>query len=278
VGEARLIRMLIAQIKPTDEDFKTYRVNVADFARFFELSGGSAYALIDKAAESLAHSPITIREGESWLHTNWLSSAKYVRGSGYVELCFDKHLKPYLLQLKGYYTGYALHNTVNFNSGYTIRLFEILKSNEFKANTGGYFQKKFEYHELREMLGVDRNAYKLFADFRVNVIATAVKEINVNPDLSILKVDYLKTGRKVSHIVFSCERAKQTQIPLDSEQLRLSQPKVEHADYIKELMVMGIDEQVAYRWKRKYTVARLRDTIAYTKAMQKEGRIRESVS
>jgi plasmid replication initiation protein len=134
VGEARLIRMLIAQIKPTDEDFKTYRVNVADFARFFELSGGSAYALIDKAAESLAHSPITIREGESWLHTNWLSSAKYVRGSGYVELCFDKHLKPYLLQLKGYYTGYALHNTVNFNSGYTIRLFEILKSNEFKAN------------------------------------------------------------------------------------------------------------------------------------------------
>jgi plasmid replication initiation protein len=128
------------------------------------------------------------------------------------------------------------------------------------------------------MLGVDRGAYKLFADFRVNVIATAVKEININPDLSILKVDYLKTGRKVSHIVFSCERAKQTQIPLDSEQLRLGTPKVEHADYIKELMVMGIDEQVAYRWKRKYTVARLRDTIAYTKAMQKEGRIRESVS
>jgi plasmid replication initiation protein len=71
------------------------------------------------------------------------------------------------------------------------------------------------------MLGVDRNAYKLFADFRVNVIAPAIKEINANPDLSILKVDYRKTGRKVTHIVFSCERAKQIQIPLDSEQLKL---------------------------------------------------------
>lgn len=71
------------------------------------------------------------------------------------------------------------------------------------------------------MLGVDRGAYKLFADFRVNVIVPAVKEINANPDLSILKVEYLKTGRKVTHIVFSCERAKQTQIPLNSEQLQL---------------------------------------------------------
>jgi plasmid replication initiation protein len=201
-----------------------------------------------------------------------------VRGSGNVELCFDKHLKPYLLQLKGYYTGYALHNTVNFNSWYSIRFFEILKSNEFKANARGFFQKRFEYHELREMLGVDHSAYKLFADFRVNVIATAVKEINANPDLSIMKVEYIKTGRKVSHIVFSCERAKQMQIPLDSEQLSFEAQKSEHADYIKELMVMGIDEQVAYRWKRKFTVARLRDAIAYTKSMHKEGKIRESVS
>jgi hypothetical protein len=79
VGEARLIRMLIAQIKPNDEDFKTYHIAVTEFAKFFGLTGGSAYELIDKAAESLAHRPISIREGKSWLHTNWLSSAKYVQ-------------------------------------------------------------------------------------------------------------------------------------------------------------------------------------------------------
>jgi plasmid replication initiation protein len=128
------------------------------------------------------------------------------------------------------------------------------------------------------MLSVEPDAYKLFADFRVNVIARAIKEINANPDLSILKVDYLKTGRKVSHIVFNCERAKQTQIPLDSEHRRIELPKIEHPDYITQLMAMGIDEQVAYRWKRKYSVARLRDALTYTKGMQKEGKIRVSVS
>ena len=48
VGEGRLIRMLIAQISPADEDFKTYRIAVADFAKFFGLTGGSAYDLIKK--------------------------------------------------------------------------------------------------------------------------------------------------------------------------------------------------------------------------------------
>jgi plasmid replication initiation protein len=82
---------------------------------------------------------------------------------------------------------------VNFNSWYSIRIFEILKSNEFKADARGYFQRGFEYEELREILGIEKNEYKLFADFRINVIAIAVKEINANPDLAILKVDYLKT-------------------------------------------------------------------------------------
>jgi plasmid replication initiation protein len=41
VGEGRLIRMLIAQIQPDDEDFKNYRIGVADFARFFGLFTGT---------------------------------------------------------------------------------------------------------------------------------------------------------------------------------------------------------------------------------------------
>jgi hypothetical protein len=43
-------------------------------------------------------------------------------------------------------------------------------------------------------------------------------------------------------------------------------------------MAIGIDEEIAYRWKRKYTVARLRDAIAYTKAMQQSKKIRDSVT
>lgn len=282
VGEQRLIRMLISKIHPSDEDFKTYRISVADFAQFFGLStnNNSVYELIKKAADELAGRRIMLEQGKSWLRLNWLSFARYIEGSGCVELRFDKELKPYLLGLKGYFKQYGLENIINFKSGYSVRLFEILKVNEFKADVNGHFQRSFEYNELRKMLGIENGEYALFADFRIYAIQTAIKEINLNPDIIISKVEYPKTGRKVSHIVFHCEKAKKTQLNLDEEPLKLEEvaEKKDHPEYIVELIAMGVDEQTAYRWKRKYSIARLREAIGYTKAMKDSGKIRESVA
>lgn len=282
IGEGRLIRMLIAQISPNDEDFKTYRIGVEDFARFFGLSknNNSVYELIKKSADDLAGRRIMLENGGSWLRMNWLSSAEYKSGSGYVEVCFDKKLKPYLLGLKNYYTQYELEQVINFKSGYAMRLFELLKKEQFKADGKGYFKRSFEYDELRGLLGVDKHEYTFFKDFRVRAIEGAVKEINANPDITILQVDYPKTGRKVSHVVFHCERARQLQLDVDEAPPKFEEVerKKEHPEYIAELIAIGIDEQTAYRWKRKYSVARLREAIGYTKAMQKAGKIRDSVT
>ncbi len=108
-----------------------------------------------------------------------------------------------------------LEKVVNFKSGYAMRLFELLKKEQFKADGKGYFKRSFEYDELRGLFGIEKSEYKLFADFRIKAIEVSVKEINANPDISIIKVDYPKTGRKVSHIVFHCEKAKQLQLDID---------------------------------------------------------------
>ena len=282
VGEGRLIRMLIAQITSSDEDFKTYRITVADFARFFGLSkeSNSVYELIKKSADELAGRRIMLEKNGNWLRLNWLSYAEYKKGSGYIEVRFDKALKPYLLDLKTHFTQYELEKVVYFKSGYAMRLFELLKKEQFKADGKGYFKRSFEYDELRGLLGIDKKEYEFFKDFRVNVVQVATKEINANPDISIIKVDYPKTGRKVSHIVFHCEKAKQLQLDIDEPEPTLEEvpTRKEHPEYISELIAIGIDEQTAYRWKRKYTVARLHQAIAYTKAMQEKGKIRDSVT
>lgn len=282
VGEGRLISMLIAQIKPEDEDFKMYRISVADFVRFFGLQerGGKAYEMIKRSADDLAGRRIMIENGNNWLRMNWLSSAEYKEGSGYVELCFDKKLKPYLLQLKGYYTQYDLEIIIHFKSLYSMRIFELLKMEQFKADKNGSFSRTFEYDDLRRKLGIGEDEYKQFKDFRVRAIQPAVKEINANPDIRITQVDYPKTGRKISHIVFHCEKAKQLQLDVDEPLPKfeiVDKPK-EHPDYIKELLAIGIDEESAYKWKKKYGVARLRDSIKYTQAMQQAGKIKESVT
>lgn len=280
IGEGRLMRMLIAQISPTDEDFKTYRISVADFARFFGITHNSIHEQIEKSARALREREILIKKGKSWFSTGWLSSAKYTEGSGYIEVRFDKELKPYLLGLQSYFTQYELEKVVNFRSGYSMRLFELLKKEQFKADGKGYFKRSFEYEELRGLLGINKKEYEFFKDFRVRVVDSSVKEINANPDIQITKVDYPKTGRKVSHIVFHCEKAKQLQLDIDEPPPKFEEVKgeKEHPEYITELIAIGIDQQTAYRWKRKYTVARLREAIAYTKAMQKAGKIRDSVT
>ena len=210
---------------------------------------------------------------------NWLSSAEYKNGSGYVELCFDKKLKPYLLQLKGYFTQYELENVVSFKSAYSIRIYELLKAEQFKAGRSEQFSKTFPYEELRSILGIADNEYSQFAFFRVNVVEVASREINANGDIKV-EAGYLKAGRKVSHVVFRCEKAKGKKPPsLEPPQNADGKPdRKEHPEYIAEFMAIGIDEEVAYRWKRKYSVARLREAIAYTKAMQEAGKIRTSLT
>ena len=280
VGEGRLIRALIAQISPSDEDFKLYRVSVADFARLFNITGESAYEQIKKASDELLDRKIFIENGEGWLNTRWLSSARYKKNSGHIELRFDINLKPYLLQLKGYFTQYQLENIVTFKSSYAIRLYELLKTEQFKAKHNGQFIKKFEYSEIRALMGMNETEYAFFKDFRVRVIDPAVREINASSNLEIVQVDYPKTGRKITHIVFHCEPARQTRLDVDepSPVLEAVAKPREIPEDVRDLVAMGIDEGTAYKWRKKYGVKRLTRNLAYTRAMQKAGKIRDSLT
>lgn len=272
------MRMLIAQITPDDEDFKTYRIGVSDFARFFGITHNSIHEQIEKSARALREREILIRKGKSWFSTGWLSSAKYTEGSGYVEVRFDKELKPYLLGLKGYFTQYELEKIVNFKSGYAMRLFELLKKEQFKADSKGYFKRSFEYEELRGLLGIGKKEYPLFADIRRYVVESSAKEINSNPDINIIKVEYPKTGRKVSHIVFHCEKAKQLQLDIDEPLPKFEEAPKEQPEYIKQLLAFGISEETAQKWKRKYGVARIVRNLGFVTGKKNAGKVKEDLA
>jgi plasmid replication initiation protein len=207
----------------------------------------------------------------------WLTFGSYKHGTGHIELRFDKELKPYLLGLQGYYTEYKLEKVVNFRSGYAMRLFELLKKEEFKKGANGYFKRSFEYDELREFLGINKKEYEYFKDFRVRVIDSSVKEINANPDIAILQVDYPKTGRKVSHIVFHCEKAKQLQLDIDEPPPTLEEVK-EHPDDVKQLIAFGISEETAYKWRKKYGVARVIRNLGFVTAKKVAGKVKDDLA
>ncbi|MBF0459101.1 MAG: replication initiation protein [Nitrospirae bacterium] len=196
LNEQKIILAMISRIKPDDKDFTPIRFSVEELTAMMGVSG-EYHAEIRKVVNILRHRDLHIHnpQEDSYLDVSWLSSSKYYRGKGYVELRFDPTLKPYLLQLKERFTAYQLQNVMQLNSLYSIRLYELLKQ---YVKIG---KREFEITELRKILGIADNEYRLYGHFKNKVIITAQKELQAKTDLSF-ELDEIKTGRAVTSLRF----------------------------------------------------------------------------
>ncbi|WP_082081868.1 replication initiation protein [Methylocucumis oryzae] len=129
------------------------------------------------------------------LQTHWVSSADYIDGSGMVNLTFDPLLKPYLLQLKGNFTSSRLEMLLSFKSQYTMRMYSLLKQYENLS------KRDIDLQQLREMLGIAKDQYPLYSNFRERILEPAQKELKLKADLHF-EFDEIKQSRKVSAIRF----------------------------------------------------------------------------
>jgi plasmid replication initiation protein len=280
LGEQRLILLLVSQIEPQDEDFKDYEIRVQDFIHIFGLqSDKSIYEKIEQSANDLVGKQVVLKNSEEKEITTWLSYVKYKKGSGIVQLRFDKSLKPYLLQLKESFTQYNLSFIIKFKSQYSIRLYEVLKKEariKEKYKHARVFEKTFELEEYRLLLGVEKGAYPIFSAFRKWVIGPPVYEISEQTDLTIRETKYIKTGLKVTAICFVVEicteeeikakRKEQQNEVLNKKEETLSGKQT----LINELIELGYSFEAARRDVNEYGIKRIKINIAYTKAKKEE--------
>ena len=150
-----------------------------------------------------------IEEGKKIIQVAWLSSAVYEKGTGYVELEFSPRLKPYMLKLNTMFTQYKLTNVLSMKSKYSIRLYEILKCNEFKKQ--GYIE--IEISDLRKLVKAE-DVYPLYANFKQKLLMITQKEINLNTDISF-EFEEIKTVRKITSLRFHIKADKTNIQPSD---------------------------------------------------------------
>lgn len=277
IAEQRLVLLLASEISPDDEDFKSYQIRVSDFAKMFGLENCNAmYKEIQKAAKELVGKRIDLSKDGEEIYTTWLSYVKYIAGSGVVILEFHSSLKPYFLQLKSHFTQYHLAHVLEFKSQYSVRLYELLKMNAYKAKNGR-FEKNFEVSELRLLLGVDEKDYDLFAGFRRFAIEPATSEISNKTDLYINDVQYGKTGRKITNVTFfvliqSKDETYSKQANLLTEDIK-PEKKSENHPIVDELVNLGFSLEIAKKYKNKYGIKKIERNIAYTLAKNQEKNI-----
>src|SRR5664280_1310505 len=208
LGEQRLILAMIAKIQPDDEDFKPYKVSIGELADFLGIAKGSAYHECKKITKSLLGRVLEIQEPGRLLQTGWVSSADYIDGTGMVNLSFDPLLKPYLLQLKGNFTSSKLEMLLSFKSQYTMRMYTLLKQYERLK------EREVELQKLREILGIGKEQYKLYSNFRDRVLEPTKEELKLKADL-YFEFDEIKYGRRVGAIRFRILSKKLIEVTSD---------------------------------------------------------------
>lgn len=214
LAEQRLILTMISRIQPDDEDFKPYCISVGELAEFLGVDKSSAYRECKKTTENLLKRVVNIEEADGLLQVGWVSSAKYIDGSGMVNLSFDPMLKPYLLQLKGNFTSSKLEMLLSFKSQYTIRFYTLLK--QYEKLKG----REIDLEKLRELLGLRKEQYLLYADFRRYILLSVQKELTLKADLSF-EYEEIKYGRKVGAIRFFISSKKANKVIQDKSDEQL---------------------------------------------------------
>ena len=102
---------------------------------------------------------------------------------------------PYLSQLTEQFTRYALADIAKMSSAHAVRLYEML------AQWRGAGERIVSIDWLREAFQLE-DRYPNIRDFKRWVIDPAVKQINEHSPLWV-KWEQRKTGRRVSHLVFT---------------------------------------------------------------------------
>jgi plasmid replication initiation protein len=194
--EQKIILYMISKIKPSDKDFSEQIFSVAEFCKVIGADGdsGGNYAYIKKTLKSLRDRSIwvTLDDG-SETTLAWINSVTINPRSGIVRLTLDDKMKPYLLDLQENFTQYSLLYTLAMRSQYSTRLYELLKSYQFKKYV------IFDIDELRQLLFAER--WQRGNDMKRKVLDIAVKEINKLADIWVT-YELVKEGRKFTEVRF----------------------------------------------------------------------------
>ena len=209
--EQKVLLYVISRIKPTDEELKEQIFDIAEFCRVCGIqAGGENYPYLKDVIAKLKSRVMWLVAEDSETTVSWIDKATIYKKSGKIKIRLDEDLKPYLLMLSKNYTAFPLHNVIKMKTKYGIMLYELLKS---VANLGSNIE--FSVDEIKEHL--DCVSYDNFANFKKRVLLPALNDVNTYTELKV-EVDYKKTGRINTHLLFTIADLNKSQLPEDIEE------------------------------------------------------------
>lgn len=180
--ELRFFSIYLSKINPWDKSTRLVRFNLDDFSRIMGLGAG----------ENISHFRYTIRQilqnvvevpnekGTGYTAFQLFKRAKVEKnedGKWYVE--FDAHddALPLMFDFKSHYFKYELWNALRLKSPNQLRMYEILKQYESLG------KRELTVKELRELLGIKKNEYERWDNFKRKVLDSCQQALKETTDI-----------------------------------------------------------------------------------------------
>lgn len=201
-GEQRLVLAMVSKISKDDEDFHTYEISFNELSYLLNMSSKNIYHEMKKITVRLMQRILHVKDESGLVITHWVSFCRHDYKNKIVYFRFDPFMKPYLLKLKSHFTVINLSKLIQFQSMYSVRIYQLLC--QYKKI--GW--RQFRVDELREILGLKENQYKEYKDFNKWILNQAKKEFEEKNDKGkyksdiSFKIETAREGRKIAIIKF----------------------------------------------------------------------------
>jgi plasmid replication initiation protein len=205
--------MLLSLLKPNN--INRYEISVKQIE---SLTGRTwNYQQLRDATLDLIGKVFEIEESDGLLQVAMLSSAKYIKGTGRIQLTIAEELKPYLVDLKNNFTSFQLYSVLSMSSKYAKWLYvQFSRWKDIGVLKVDLEELKYKLN-LKDPNGKSPEQYKQWGQFKDNVLEPSMRQINEHSDLQI-EYSTEKVGKKITRLIFYIKSRRQFQalIPFDS--------------------------------------------------------------
>lgn len=203
IWEMRVFAKMLMSIKTSDKDLHKYHIHISEIIKDFNLSdAGDNYLAIKDAANKLLTKIIEIEKqssnGAKWVRIPLLIAVEGFKNKeegNYISVQFHPELKPFLMELKERYLQYDIRNLWGLTSVYSVRMYELLKQYERIG------KRHFDLDNLRLILGINPEEYKLYGHFKSKVILKAQNDLREVTDIHFTFKEK-KDSRRVVGLTF----------------------------------------------------------------------------
>jgi len=204
--ELRFFSIYLSKINARDTSTRVVRFAMDDFRAIMELDSRINIEYMKRVTDSLLCKVVNVPEERGGYTAFQLFKKCKVsmneKGEWYVEIDAHDDALPLMFDFQARFFSYQLWNALRLRSSNQLRMYEILKQYEKIGS------RVLGVDELKELLGIGKNEYALFKDFRVRVLDACQQALKESTDIKFTYEPHGKKGKggKIQFLKFTIEK------------------------------------------------------------------------